>query len=248
MDTLLLGLIWFAVFLLSTTLHEAAHAFVALKFGDPTAYQAGQVTLDPIPHIRREPLGMVLVPVIFFVWSGFSWMLGWASAPYDPLWARRYPQKAALMALAGPLSNLLLVLIAALCIHIGIYFDAFYRPDKMASIFTDIVGAHNEGLPDAMATLFSIMFSLNMVLFIFNLLPFPPLDGSALFPLYLKEETALKIMEALHQPGVSLVGLLLAWFFFDKVFPPIHLVVINLLYPGYQYQISENLSTFAQLM
>lgn len=234
MDILLLGVIWYAVFLFSTTLHEAAHALVAMKLGDSTAYHAGQVTLDPMPHIRREPMGMVLVPLIFFAWSNFSWMLGWASAPYDPTWARRFPKRAAYMALAGPLSNLLLVFFAALCIHIGLYLEIFYPPDKV--IFSSIVGAHAEGLPTTLASIFSIMFSLNMVLFIFNLLPLPPLDGSSLFPLFISEEKAVRIMDALQQPGISLVGLLLAWYFFDNIFHPIQLFAINLLYPGVAYQ------------
>jgi len=57
------------------------------------------VTLNPWPHIRREPVGMILVPLITFATRG--WMMGWASAPYDPTWAHRYPRRAAVMALAG---------------------------------------------------------------------------------------------------------------------------------------------------
>src|SRR6185436_3856232 len=81
------GLLWYFVFLYSTVCHEAAHAWAALKLGDDTAYQGGQVSLDPVPHIRREPWGMVIVPLITFYWNamaGVTWMMGWASAPYDP--------------------------------------------------------------------------------------------------------------------------------------------------------------------
>ena len=110
-DTLpILGL-WYAVFLLSLTCHEAAHAFVAWRGGDPTAYEAGQVSLSPWPHIRREPWGTVLIPLITFLMyagSGSAWMMGWASAPYDPSWERRHPRRAALMAAAGPAANLVL--------------------------------------------------------------------------------------------------------------------------------------------
>ena len=60
------GIAWYAVFLFSTTLHEASHAFAALKMGDDTAHRGGQVTLDPTPHIRREPVGMVFVPILSF--------------------------------------------------------------------------------------------------------------------------------------------------------------------------------------
>ena len=63
MPDLVEGLVFYVVFVFSTVLHEAAHAWAALKGGDPTAYEGGQVTLDPVPHIRREPIGMVLVPI-----------------------------------------------------------------------------------------------------------------------------------------------------------------------------------------
>lgn len=90
MEQITFGLIWYIAFLFSTTCHEAAHVFAALKLGDPTAYHEGQVSLNPIPHVRREPLGTVLVPLLSFFAGG--WMLGWASAPYDPYWAERYPK------------------------------------------------------------------------------------------------------------------------------------------------------------
>ena len=67
------GLIYYAVFLFSTTLHEAAHAWAALRGGDPTAYHGGQVTLDPLPHIRREPVGMVVLPILSVIVSGWLW-------------------------------------------------------------------------------------------------------------------------------------------------------------------------------
>src|SRR3954469_18963270 len=76
------ALTFFAVFLFSTTLHEAAHAWAALKGGDPTAYHGGQVSLDPLPHIRREPLGMLVLPLLTALTTG--WPMGFASAPYDP--------------------------------------------------------------------------------------------------------------------------------------------------------------------
>jgi hypothetical protein len=76
-DALIRGLQWFVAFLLSTTVHEAAHALVALRGGDPTAYLGGQVSLSPVPHIRREPLGMVVVPLLMTVLNG--WAVGWAA-------------------------------------------------------------------------------------------------------------------------------------------------------------------------
>jgi Zn-dependent protease len=93
------GVIWVVAFLFSTTVHEAMHALVAWKGGDPTAYHGGQVSLSPIPHIKREPIGMLVVPLITTFTMG--WTMGWASAPYDPVWAERHPRRAALMAAAG---------------------------------------------------------------------------------------------------------------------------------------------------
>ena len=63
MEKLSQGILWYLVFLFSTTLHEAAHAFSALKLGDDTAEQGGQVTLNPVPHLRREPVGTIVIPI-----------------------------------------------------------------------------------------------------------------------------------------------------------------------------------------
>jgi hypothetical protein len=123
---LLIGIKWYLVFLFSTTLHEAAHAWAGLKLGDDTAHRGGQVTIDPTPHIRREPLGMVVVPIISFFLSG--WMIGWASAPFNPARAAANPRRSALMSLAGPAANLLLVLAAALCIRMGMAFHFLMPP------------------------------------------------------------------------------------------------------------------------
>lgn len=86
------ALLWYVLFLFSTTFHEASHAFTAYKMGDSTAYEQGQVSLSPIPHIKREPLGTVIVPVISFIFAG--WMIGWASAPYNYEWAYNNPKKS----------------------------------------------------------------------------------------------------------------------------------------------------------
>src|ERR1043165_5534436 len=115
----LAGLIfWFPAFLFSTTVHEAAHAWAALRGGDPTAYLGGQVSLSPLPHIRREPIGMLVVPLLTSLTQG--WAMGWASAPYDPYWAERHPRRAALMAAAGPAGNLLVALAAFILIKVGL--------------------------------------------------------------------------------------------------------------------------------
>src|SRR2546427_9298599 len=93
------GLLWFLAFLVSTTFHEAAHAFVAWRGGDSTAYRGGQVSLSPLPHIRREPIGMLVVPLLTSLTQG--WAIGWGRTPFDPELEARDPRPAALIAGRG---------------------------------------------------------------------------------------------------------------------------------------------------
>ena len=219
---------WYVVFIFSTVCHEAAHAFAALKLGDKTAYEGGQMTLDPLPHIRREPIGTVVVPILSFLMGG--WMIGWASAPYDFYWALRYPKRSALMALAGPLTNFSLMLISAIIIRLGMVFNVFYAPGSIT--FSHITTAAETGIFSSIAALVSILFSLNLILFIFNLIPLPPLDGSGSIPLLLEENTARTYMEFIRNPSFMFIGLMIAWQLFRVIFSPIHLLAINLLYMG----------------
>ena len=223
-EKLLLGVVWYVVFLLSTTCHEAAHAWVAKLGGDLTAFHEGQVSLSPLPHIRREPVGTVLVPLLSYLLGG--WMIGWASAPYDPIWAERHPRRAALMALAGPLANLTLVLLAAVAIRTGMVLGGFVAPEKVN--FTTVVGAVQPGLGSALATLLSVMFVLNLLLFLFNLLPVPPLDGSSAVTLLMSEETGRRFREFIHSWGF--IGLLLSWYLFREIFSPLFTLSLNILY------------------
>ncbi|HEY9420240.1 MAG TPA: site-2 protease family protein [Thermoanaerobaculia bacterium] len=229
-----LGLTWFVVFLFSTTLHEAGHAFAAYKLGDPTAYEGGQVSLNPWPHIQREPFGMVLLPIISFAATQGGWMMGWASAPYDPTWAHRYPRRAALMAAAGPAANLLLVVISGLAIRAGILGGVLEPPFNLN--FTRIVAGVEGTWGEAAAVPLSILFSLNLLLFVFNLIPFPPLDGSAILPAVMSDSTARRYQELLHQPMFSLIGLLAAWKIFPLISSPILMLALKLLYPEAGYQ------------
>jgi Zn-dependent protease len=225
------GLLWYALFVVSTTFHEAAHGFAALRFGDPTARQAGLVTLDPLPHIQRSPMGMVVIPILSFLFGG--WMIGWASTPYDPYWAQYSRRKAALMALAGPAANLVLILVAAILIHAGIRFGAFAQPDQITWTQTTI--ARSPGLAAGAAVAVSILFSLNLILLVFNLMPVPPLDGSEVLSLFLSESTAQRYRDLMAQPTAQIIGLVVAWNLIDVVLSPIHSVALNLLYPGAGY-------------
>lgn len=231
MDQLAEGLLWYVVFIFSTTCHEAAHAFTALKLGDRTAYEGGQVTLDPLPHIRREPVGTIVFPIISFLMGG--WMIGWASAPYDPHWAIRYPKRSALMAFSGPLTNLTLVLLAFLAIRMGMASQVFYAPDSIN--FSHVTAATAGGIWIPLAKVLSIFFSLNLILCVFNLLPLPPLDGSGVVPILLEDRMAREYLNFIRNPSFMFIGLFLAWQVFGMIFRPVHLFAINLLYPGMGY-------------
>ncbi len=231
MDPVVVGLVWYAVLLFSLTFHEAAHAYVAARGGDLTAYRGGQVSLDPRPHVRREPFGTVVVPILSYALAG--WMLGWASTPYDPRWAHRYPRRAAWMSLAGPAANLVLVLVAALVIRVGVGLEIFHAPDSVN--FSRVTVATSAGVWSAVATLVSVLFTLNLLLCVFNMIPVPPLDGSGVVGLFLNDDAARRYRELVSRPAVSLIGLLVAWNLVGPVFSHIHLVAINLLYPGVVY-------------
>ncbi len=226
------ALTYFLVFLFSTTLHEAAHAWAALRGGDRTAYLGGQVSLDPLPHIRREPFGMVVLPLLTALLTGFP--IGYASAPYDMRWARLHPRRAAWMALAGPAANLLLVFVACLILWAGLAGGAFFAPESMR--FGDIIGTDAGPLAVAVARVVSVLFSMNLLLFAFNLLPFPPLDGSAAITLFMDRSTTTRYQEFLWStPMLAWAGIIIAWQLFDFVFDPLFTMAVSLVYPGASY-------------
>jgi Zn-dependent protease len=224
-DTLTLGLIWFVVFLFSTTCHEGAHALAAKWGGDPTA--SGQVTLNPLPHIQREPMGMVLFPILSYVTGG--WMMGWASTPYDPGWANRNPHRAARMALAGPAANFLLVLGAAAAIRAGLALD-FFQPPSSAGFARITEAVDPEGVASLLATVLSILFMLNFILGCFNLLPVPPLDGNAGVTIFMSEDRARSFIEFSRAGGFGLMGIVIAWVLFYRISPFLFTFALNALY------------------
>jgi Zn-dependent protease len=230
-DQIQLGLLWYVIFVISSSFHEAAHAFMAMRLGDKTAYHNGQVTLHPFAHIRQEPIGMVVFPIVTFFLNG--WMMGWASTPYDPEWARHYPKRSILMSAAGPAANLLLVIIAAIIIRGGMAMGYFYAPETIT--FTQVTAAKALGFANSVAITASVLFTLNLILFLFNLLPLPPLDGSGLVPLFLQGEAMHKYKELIAHPMYQLIGLVIAWQCFKYVFDPVHTFALNLLYPGAHY-------------
>src|SRR5262245_31785560 len=143
------------------------HALVAWKGGDPTAYHGGQVSLSPIPHIKREPIGMLVVPMLTSLTQG--WTMGWASAPYDPAWAERHPRRAALMALAGPLGNLAIALAAYCMLRAGLALGMFEAPQVLGvqQLVSNALPADRMLLGDFLAEGLSVLLALNVLLFVF---------------------------------------------------------------------------------
>jgi Zn-dependent protease len=231
MDEILLGLIWYVVLLFSLTLHEAGHAWAAQRGGDPTAYLGGQVSLDPRPHIAREPFGTVVWPLISYSLNGS--MIGWASTPYSVAWAERYPRRAAWMSLAGPAANLSIVIASGLAIRAGIAAGVLDAPAQI--LFTQLVVATSPGIFDTISVLLSIAFTLNLLLLVFNLIPLPPLDGAGAIGLLVSEGTAIRLRQLFSQPQFGMLGIIAAWFLIQPVFGPVHLMAVRLLYPELAY-------------
>jgi Zn-dependent protease len=227
-----LGVIWYIVFLFSTTCHEGAHALVAKLGGDPTAFHGGQVSLNPLPHIQRSPIGLVAVPLLTYILPP-HWMIGWASAPYDPAWQERYPRRAAWMALAGPAANFTLMILAGVAIHVGMLKGIFRMPESVG--FTHVTEAAVPGVAGFAASFLSILFVLNLLLGTFNLLPVPPLDGHNGVTLLMSESTARRFLEWTRAQGLGMMGLVLAWFLFDKIFDFVFRWALVALYPGSQW-------------
>ncbi|MEO8098036.1 MAG: site-2 protease family protein [Acidobacteriota bacterium] len=226
-NLLVTGLLWFIAFLFSTTCHEAAHAWAGLRGGDKTAYSGGQVSLNPWPHIQREPVGMVVIPWVSFYLGG--WMMGWASAPYDPYWARRYPRRSAWMSLAGPAANFAIVLLTGIAINLGVAAGVFRLSGRLE--FDQLVAATSTGPMEGLAALLSVLFSLNLLLGAFNLMPFPPLDGFSVLGIFLPESATLKLMDFRDSlGGMSMLGVLIAWRAFDYIFEPVFITGLRLLY------------------
>jgi len=226
------GLLWFVAFLFSTTVHEAMHALAALRGGDRTAYLGGQVSLSPLPHVRREPIGMLVAPLLTAFTNG--WALGWASTPYDPAWAARHPRRAAVMAAAGPAGNLVIALLALLGLRVGLLAGVFVSPGRVS--FHHLVEAAN-GAPwlAAVGEVLTVLFVLNIFLFFFNMLPFPPLDGGSVLGGFLPGGAAQALRQFAANPIFYLVGILVAWQAFPYVAGPLFRALLRLVHPHDRY-------------
>ncbi|MDE2025132.1 MAG: site-2 protease family protein [Patescibacteria group bacterium] len=190
---LILGIV---VLVFSAILHEIAHGYVADRLGDPTARIMGRLTLDPRKHI--DPFFSIILPLLLIV-SGSPVIFGGAKpVPVDPFNLREGRKDLALVSLAGPLTNVVLAIIAALFLK----FLPLLVGTNQALIFSG-------GFVFA-RLLFNTIVNYNLLLAIFNLLPIPPLDGSKVFSLLLPQRESAVYL-SLGQFGIFILLFLLAF-------------------------------------
>ena len=164
------------VLVFAFSVHESAHAYTAMRLGDPTAFMLGRVTLNPAKHL--DPFGSVLIPLIGLFTGG--WLIGWAKpCPITPRNFRNIRRDEILTALAGPASNLVMAASALVLLMV-----LKQVPGGLMSIAAAMATANHIPLNLAGLRLFPIAMLLyygiliNLLLFVFNLIPLPPLDGS----------------------------------------------------------------------
>ena len=164
--------VWVIPVLLAITLHESAHAFVASRCGDTTAKMLGRLSVNPLRHI--DLIGTILVPILVGVLSQFQFVFGWAK-PVPINWSRlRKPRRdSALIAAAGPASNVIMALLWALCLKVS---TLFHPETSHIALFFFLTG--HAGI------------LINLVLALLNLIPIPPLDGSRIVASLLSPQRA----------------------------------------------------------
>jgi Zn-dependent protease len=207
-NRLIIAIFEFAVLLFSLSLHEAAHAWMANRLGDPTARMLGRVTLNPLRHI--DPLGTVILPLImFFVSPGF--LFGWAKpTPVTPANFKNVTRDDILTTVAGPFSNILAAIGATLVLLIlsrtsANGADIVHQIAATGSLEGSLMSASPTLVP--LVLLFYLAMILNLFLAAFNLLPLPPLDGSHVFR-HLLPYRALRVYDSLGMISIFIIFLL----------------------------------------
>ena len=191
-------LMYFLILIFSIIVHEVAHGYAADRLGDPTARYAGRLTLNPLPHI--DMLGSIILPLLSIVTPG-SFLFGWAKpVPYNPYNLTKAPRWGeAIVAAAGPLTNLLLSLMFALLV-------------RMSS-------------DTAFMQICFIGVAVNVWLAALNLIPIPPLDGSKILPMFLPHGLARQYREWRlrmdHNPVLGLLFILVFFALFGGYISPL---------------------------
>jgi len=197
--------VWVIPVLFAITIHETAHGWMALRFGDPTAKMLGRLSLNPLRHI--DPIGTVLVPGVLLLLGGF--LFGWAK-PVPITWENlRNPRHdTAWVAAAGPLSNLLMALFWALVVRLGLFFGSGGEGLALFLIYTGVAGIF-----------------INTILMLLNLFPLPPLDGSRVLAALLPGPLAWKYSR-LEPYGLPILLVLLISGLLGKILWPLVMLML----------------------
>lgn len=206
--------------LLAVSVHEAGHAWMSYKFGDDTAYLLGRVTINPVKH--TDPIGTLLIPILAFVFGtiggalGQIPLIGWGKpTPVNPRKWTRYKLANVMVSIAGVLANLILLIIGVIVAKI------------MMSQGFDIREFFGQ-TQNPLAIFVGNLMLLNLSLFVFNLLPFPPLDGSKILSTFLPESFQ-PVIEFLEQFGFIILLIFVYMGLFRAIIMPFLYALIYLL-------------------
>jgi Zn-dependent protease len=212
-------IIYMVVLLLAISSHEAGHAWMSWKYGDDTAYLLGRVTLNPVKH--TDPIGTLLIPIISFVVTFTTGsivpLIGWGiPTPVNPRKWSNYRQANVMVSIAGIGANLILAIIG---------FAIF-----KTLLETSVITAENvdSGLIKVLILFLQNLIFLNVSLAIFNLLPFPPLDGSKVLGTFLPD-SAQPILAVMEQYGFLILILLMYMGIIGIIIRPFYYLVQYLL-------------------
>ena len=191
----------------AVVLHEYAHGRVAYFFGDPTAKSLGRLTLNPIPHI--DMYGSIIVPLMLFLIPG-GFIFGWAKpVPIDTSKLHKPKRDMAFVAIAGPLMNLFLAVVSGGLLALLLFIDPTLKeswpPQPGMTPRGDLQGMVL--VPLTAMALFSML--INIVLFAFNLLPIPPLDGSRVLVSILPPKPAIALARLERYGFLVVIGLIM---------------------------------------
>lgn len=207
------------VLLLAISAHEAAHAWMSYKFGDDTARLLGRITLNPAAH--TDPIGTLLIPIVGFIATAMGvpfFFIGWGKpTPVNPLRWRNKDLANVMVSLAGILANLLIATIAFV----------IFKSLLMSGGFWSLSDSTREPI----GLFLSYLLLMNVSLAVFNLLPFPPLDGSKVLETFLPESMQ-PILAMLEQYGYLLLMVMMYMGVFGLILAPVLRLVEYLLWYG----------------
>ena len=220
-------IVYIVVLLFAISAHEAAHAWMSSKFGDDTARALGRVTLNPIAH--TDPIGTLLIPIVGFIFAAagsFVPLIGWGKpTPVNPLRWRNKDTANVMVSGAGIMANTLIAVCALLLVKVFQWSGLLASSAQLRQTGSLILGGSmpaEYAQPVALILIMTII--MNASLAVFNLLPFPPLDGSKILDTFLPSSMR-PILDTLEQYGFLILMVLLWFGVFRAIFAPIYAVI-----------------------